>query len=257
MKMGCTLVLSLLYTGFVFGATEVKPNVLLMIVDDLRDHEEFAGANRVAMPNLDRLAAQGLKFSRAYCQATFCNPSRTSFLTGLRPNTTGVHDNKAFFRESKHAAVSQAVTLPQHFRNNGYYTASLGKILHGKQEDPLSWDLQINGFPETQAGKEGRWVNMTRGVIKWCRWRAPECADEDLDDGQIAAKAIAVLNEKRKQPFFLAVGFKKPHDPFVAPKRYFDQYPLESLTLHMDPPDATPTPPWPFPIMPTSEPLMP
>lgn len=247
MKMGCTLVLSLLYTGFVFGATEVKPNVLLMIVDDLRDHEEFAGANRVAMPNLDRLAAQGLKFSRAYCQATFCNPSRTSFLTGLRPNTTGVHDNKAFFRESKHAAVSQAVTLPQHFRNNGYYTASLGKILHGKQEDPLSWDLQINGFPETQAGKEGRWVNMTRGVIKWCRWRAPECADEDLDDGQIAAKAIAVLNEKRKQPFFLAVGFKKPHDPFVAPKRYFDQYPLESLTLHMDPPDATPTPPLAIP----------
>ncbi len=247
MKMVCTMAMTFLCAGIVHGAPEAQPNVLLMVVDDLRDHEQFAGANEVAMPNLDRLAARGLKFSHAYCQATFCNPSRTSFLTGLRPNTTGVHDNGVFFRESQNPAVSKAVTLPQHFRKNGYYTVSLGKILHGKQMDPRSWDLQINGFPETAAGKQGPWVSMTRGVIKWCRWRAPECDDGDLDDGQIAAKAIEVLNEKRDKPFFLAVGFKKPHDPFVAPKRYFDQYPLESLTLHVDPPDATPSPPLAIP----------
>jgi iduronate 2-sulfatase len=247
MKSVCLIVLCVFCCGLVSGATATRPNVLLIIVDDLRDHEMFAGANSVAMPNLDRLAAQGLKFSHAYCQATFCNPSRTSFLTGLRPNTTGVHENKAFFRDSKNPAVAQAVTLPQHFRQNGYHTVSLGKILHGRQMDPVSWDLQINGFPETPAGKQGDWVSMTKGVIKWCRWRAPDCADDDLDDGQIALKAIDVLNEKRDKPFFLAVGFKKPHDPFVAPKRYFDRYPLSHLKLHRDPADATPVPPMAIP----------
>ena len=146
------IVWCVLYAGIVSGANETRPNVLLIVVDDLRDHEMFSGLNQVAMPNLDRLAAKGLQFSNAYCQATFCNPSRTSFLTGLRPNTTGIHDNRAFFRQSKNRAVAQAITLPQHFRQNGYYTASLGKILHGKQMDPLSWDLQINSFPESLAG---------------------------------------------------------------------------------------------------------
>ncbi len=247
MKIIVTVLTSVLCAVSVLTATETKPNVLLIVVDDLRDHEMFAGQNKVAMPNLDRLAAQGLKFSHAYCQATFCNPSRTSFITGLRPNTTGVHENKAFFRESKNPAVAQTITLPQHFRQNGYYTASLGKILHGRQMDPLSWDLQINGFPETPAGEQGNWVSMTKGVIKWCRWRAPDCADDDLDDGQIAAKAIEVLDGERDKPFFLAVGFKKPHDPFVAPKRYFDRYPLNSLRLHVDPTDATPVPPLAIP----------
>ena len=91
MKSVCLIVLCVLCCGLVSGAIETRPNVLLIIVDDLRDHEMFAGANTVAMPSLDRLAARGLKFSHAYCQATFCNPSRSSFLTGLRPNTTGVH----------------------------------------------------------------------------------------------------------------------------------------------------------------------
>ena len=247
MKRIVLTVVCILWLGPIPTATDASPNVLLIVVDDLRDHEMFAGANTVAMPNLDRLAARGLKFSHAYCQATFCNPSRTSFLTGLRPNTTGVHDNKAFFRQSRNPAVAKAITLPQHFRQNGYCTVSLGKILHGRQMDPLSWDLQINGFPETEAGKQGEWVSMTRGVIKWCRWRAPDCGDDDLDDGQIAVKAMDVLNETRDKPLFLAVGFKKPHDPFVAPKRYFDRYPLNSLKLHRDPADATPVPPMAIP----------
>ncbi len=247
MRIRAVIAMVVLHVGVALGMSQARPNVLLIVVDDLRDHEMFAGANKVTMPSLDRLAARGLKFSHAYCQATFCNPSRTSFLTGLRPNTTGVHENKAFFRQSKNPAVANAITLPQHFRQNGYRTVSLGKILHGRQMDPLSWDLQINGFPETTAGKRGDWVSMTKGVIKWCRWRAPDCEDEDLDDGQIAAKAIGVLNEKHDKPFFLAVGFKKPHDPFVAPKRYFDRYPLDSLKLHKDPLDATPVPPMAIP----------
>lgn len=247
MKSAFVSIVCALCFGLVSTVANAKPNVLLIIVDDLRDHEMFAGNNTVAMPNLDRLAARGLKFSHAYCQATFCNPSRTSFLTGLRPNTTGVHENKAFFRQSKNPAIAKAVTLPQHFRHNGYRTVSLGKILHGRQMDPQSWDLQINGFPETEAGKQGEWVSMTKGVIKWCRWRAPDCGDDDLDDGQIAAKAIDVLKEERKKPLFLAVGFKKPHDPFVAPKKYFDLYPPGSLKLHRDPADATPVPPMAIP----------
>lgn len=119
-----------------------RPSILWIVVDDLRDHESFTGPNHVFMPNFDRLAARGVKFSRAYCQATFFNPSQASFLTGFRPDTTGISDNTVFFRDSANPLVANAVTLPQCFRANGYYTASLGKILHGTQKDPLSWVLQ-------------------------------------------------------------------------------------------------------------------
>jgi uncharacterized sulfatase len=220
-----------------------KLNVLLLVVDDLRDHEQFAGGNTVMMPNLDRMAEEGLKFKHAYCQATFCNPSRASFLTGLRPDTTGISNNQDYFRDSANPAVANAVTMPQCFRTNGYHTVSLGKILHHDQMDPLSWDVQINSFGASAAGNSGTWVNMTHNYsspLDWCRWRAPDCEDDDLDDGRIAQAAIEVLREKRTEPFFLAVGFKKPHDPFVAPKKYFDMYPLTNLVLHTDPPDASP-----------------
>jgi len=223
-----------------------KLNVLLIIVDDLRDHEEFSGNNTIQMPNLDRLATQGLKFEQAYCQATFCNPSRASFLTGLRPDTTGISNNQDYFRDSPNPAVANAVTLPQCFRDNGYYTVSLGKILHHDQMDPLSWNVQINSFGSSAAGNSGTWVNMTHNYsapLDWCKWRAPECEDDDLDDGRLAQAAIDVLREKRTDPFFLALGFKKPHDPFVAPRKYFDMYPLTNLVLHVDPPDASPFPP--------------
>ncbi|VGO12801.1 Arylsulfatase [Pontiella desulfatans] len=224
-----------------------KPlNVLLIVVDDLRDHESFSLNNIVQMPNLDRFAAKGVKFNNAFCQATYCNPSRASFLTGLRPESTGILNNEDYFRDSSDPAVADAVTLPQCFRGNGYYTASLGKILHGSQLDPLSWDLQINTFAATPAGNSGEWVNMTADAaspLSWCKWRAPDCADNDLGDGIMAEKAIEILNTKRTDPFFLALGFKKPHDPFDAPKRYFDLYPLTHLVLHADPVDASPLPP--------------
>ncbi len=220
-----------------------KMNVLLMLVDDLRDHEAFAGSNRVFMPNLDRLAAEGMKFNRAFCQATFCNPSRSSFLTGLRPNTTGIHNNQDFFRNSPDLAVANAITLPQCFRSNGYYTASLGKVLHDPFVDPPSWVLQTNTFPSTATGNTGTSNNMTGGKLSWCWWRAPDCEDEDLGDGAMARMAVEMLQQKRTEPFFLALGFRKPHDPFVAPKKYFDLYPLTNLVLHVDPPDATPAPP--------------
>ena len=224
-----------------------KPlNVLLIVVDDLRDHESFSLNNIVQMPNLDRLAAKGVKFSNAFCQATYCNPSRASFLTGLRPETTGILNNQDFFRDSANPVAADVVTIPQCFRSNGYYTASLGKILHGTQMDPLSWDLQINSFPATAAGNSGEWVNMTADAaspLSWCKWRAPDCEDNDLGDGIMAERAVEILREKRTDPFFLALGFKKPHDPFDAPKRYFDMYPLTNLVLHVDPLDASPLPP--------------
>lgn len=221
-----------------------KPlNVLLIVVDDLRDHESYSLNNIVQMPNLDRLAAQGIKFSNAFSQATYCNPSRASFLTGLRPPTTGILNNQDFFRDSADPVVADAITLPQCFRSNGYYTASLGKILHGGQMDPLSWDLQNNSYSEPGMPPKSEQINMTDGVLDWCRWAAPDCEDNELTDGAMAEHAVGILHEKRTVPFFLAVGFKKPHDPFIAPKRYFDMYPLTNLVLHVDPLDASPMPP--------------
>lgn len=223
-----------------------KPlNVLMIVVDDLRDHEAFAGNNAVQMPNLDRFAEKGIKFSNAFCQATYCNPSRASFLTGLLPETLGILNNEDYFRDSIDSTIADAVTLPQCFRTNGYYTVSLGKILHGNQADPLSWDLQNNSYDQPGQPPSEEQYNMTTNYVNplsWCRWGAPDCEDNELSDGAMAEHAVEILREKRTDPFFLALGFKKPHDPFIAPKKYFDMYPTNSLTLHVDPIDATPAP---------------
>lgn len=223
-----------------------KPlNVLMIVVDDLRDHEAFAGNNVVQMPNLDRFAEKGIKFSNAFCQATYCNPSRASFLTGLLPETVGVLNNQDYFRDNANPAIANTVTLPQCFRSNGYYTVSLGKILHGNQQDPLSWNLQHNSYDQPAKPPTSETTNMTHNYsspLSWCRWGAPDCEDNELSDGAMAEHAVEILREKRTDPFFMAVGFKKPHDPFIAPKKYFDMYPTNELVLHMDPLDATPAP---------------
>ena len=213
-----------------------KPNVLFLNIDDLRDVRAYNP--QVKTPNLDRLAAEGVRFDSAYVQATFCNPSRSSFLTGLRPYRTGVTDNRAHFRDT----VPDVVTLPQHFRQNGYLTYRFGKIFHGAEnmDDPASWDHAE--YPRNTPAGRGKKHDITGGKIRWCWWAAPDCEDEALADGIIARKAVEFLEGKHEKPFFLAVGFHKPHDPFVAPKRYFDLYPPESLPLHSDPSHASPTP---------------
>jgi len=220
------------------GAKGPRPNenVLFIAVDDLNHSLGCYGHWVVKSPNIDKLAARGIRFDRAYCQFPVCNPSRTSLLTGLRPDTTGVLNNNTAFRSK----LPDVVTLPQLFRENGYFTARVGKIFHARTEtdDPKAWDSKFD--PKgTSRGKKGQGRNLTGGSVKWCRWLAADGDDEDQPDGQIAAEAIDLLERHRDDPFFIAVGFHKPHDPFVAPKRYFDFYRLEQMELVRDPADRS------------------
>jgi uncharacterized sulfatase len=216
-----------------------RKNVLFIVVDDLTHTLGcYPGAPAIIKTaHIDRLARWGLRFDRAYCQFPVCNPSRSSFLTGLRPDTTGVLDNRVPFR----SRLPDAVTLPQLFRQSGYFTARLGKIFHGREGmgDPQAWDVTLDPRA-TETGRRGEGRNLTGGKVKWCRWLAAEGTDEDQPDGQIAAEAIKLLERDRDKPFFLGVGFHKPHDPFIAPKRYFDLYPLGELEPPREPADATP-----------------
>jgi iduronate 2-sulfatase len=211
-------------------------NVLFIVVDDLNNSLGCYGHSVVKSPNIDKLAARGVRFDRAYCQFTVCNPSRTSFLTGLRPDSTGILDNNTAFRSK----LPNVTTLPQLFRKHGYFTARAGKIFHsGKgMDDPHAWEATSD--PKgTPLGKTGQGRNLTGGRVRWCRWLAAEGDDEDQADGQIAAEAARLLEQQQDGPFFLAVGFHKPHDPFVVPKRYFDLYPLERLKPPQDPADRS------------------
>ena len=219
----------------VHGA-HVKRNVLFIAVDDLNHSLGCYGHSIVKSPNIDQLASRGVRFYRAYCQFPVCNPSRTSLLTGLRPDATGVLNNTTPFRSK----LPDVTTLPQLFRNHGYFTARIGKIFHGRTstDDPKAWD--VTSDPKaTKLGQKGQGRNLTGGRVKWCRWLAAEGSDEDQPDGQVAAEAIRLLEQHHQNPFFLAIGFYKPHDPFIAPKRYFDLYPLEHLKPPRDPADRS------------------
>jgi len=221
-----------------------RPNVLFLVADDLRADLGCYGSSAVDTPNLDRLADGGLLFQRAYCQIPSCGPSRASFLTGRRPDATKIYDNRESFRNY----LPEAVTLPQHFKKHGYVTMSLGKVFHGKfqseiREDPASWSAPAWRPTATQylerdslAVLEDRYPEIFDGTrpveeilnqrrFKGPAWEAPDAADVDLTDGRTAARAVATLGElaKRDEPFFLAVGFVKPHAPFVAPSRYFEK----------------------------------
>ncbi len=245
-----------LFIAFAFGAlttiasADTKPNVLFIVVDDLRDTLGCYGNTAVKTPNVDRLAARGVRFERAYVQYPVCNPSRSSFLSGLRPDQTGVTDNSTLLRDR----LPGVVTLPQLLRANGYRSAAFGKLFHqGGGRDPAardrwmdrakSWD-EAQDFEATPAGKiiEGR--NLTDNKLKWCEWGMTAGTDDDQPDGQSARAAISLMEKSGDHPWFIGVGFHKPHDPFVAPKKYFDLYPPGSLTLHRDPPGMTPAPKW-------------
>ncbi|MFN0111936.1 MAG: sulfatase-like hydrolase/transferase [Blastocatellia bacterium] len=166
-----------------------KPNVLFIVADDLRP---MFDDRAVIAPNLKRLAQRGVRFDRAYVQYPVCNPSRVSFLTGLRPEQTGVLGNDVFFRRN----MPDIVTLPQLFKQSGYFTASLGKIFRrgGTMEevnadwaDPALWS-HVRFYQSTARGQQGEGRNLTNGALKWCHWLAAEGADEDQPDGQVAAE---------------------------------------------------------------------
>lgn len=208
--------------------------MLLLLVDDLRPDLGAYGHTTVKSPNIDRLAERGLRFDRAYSQFPVCNPSRASLLTGLRPSTTGVLDNEAYFRDY----LPEAVTLPQLFRANGYYTASIGKIFHGAgpqkgRMNPESWDEAL--FP--RGRRRGRNVE-SRQQFRFesgesIGWIAARGTDDDQTDGKVARDTVAVLERVRGRPFFVAAGFLRPHTPLVAPEQYYDLYSLDTLRPYL------------------------
>ena len=247
MRTSFLIALLLVPTGLLAeDALAKRPNVLFIAVDDLRPQLGCYGDPLARTPNLDRLASQGTLFNRAYCQQAVCSPSRTSLLTGRRPDTTKIYNLEDHFRDT----IPDVVTLPQHFKNNGYHAQAFGKIYHGALDDPASWSVPhtpgggATYGPETQAEtRKRRKALQEQGVkgnallqrSKGPAIEAPEVDDGELQDGVTADNAIKALNEIKDKPFFLAVGFVKPHLPFVAPKRYFDLYPpAEQIPL---PPD--------------------
>ncbi|MES2696691.1 MAG: sulfatase [Verrucomicrobiota bacterium] len=223
------------FTLSAFGAT--PRNVLFIAVDDLGPALGCYGNTTVQTPHIDRLARTGVRFAHAYNQIPLCNPSRASVLTGLRPDLTQVYDLSRHFR----SALPEAVTLPQLFRQQGWHVARVGKLYHydvpagigtNGLDDAASWDQAINPKGRDVAD-EKLIVNPTptRPVSAALSWLAAEGTDEEQTDGMIATAAIALLAEKRPKPLFLGVGFFRPHTPFVAPKKYFDLYPLERIQL--------------------------
>ena len=229
----------------VSAADAPRYNVLLIMADDLRPAMGCYGDARAKTPHLDRLATRGIRFDRAYVQYPVCNPSRTSMLTGTRPEHNGVTGNGTFFREK----MPDLVTLPQLFRQHGATTASYGKIYHvglveGDTENRFldngkSWD-EARMFRATKLGNTGPRRNLTGGKLKWCEIADLEGDDDDQSDGQTARQAIAAMERLADKPWFIGAGFHRPHDPFVVAKKYVAQFPAGSLTLHRDPADASP-----------------
>ncbi len=243
-----------LLLGISLSAAAAPLNVLFIVADDLRDTVGCFGNPHVRTPNLDRLAARGVRFTRAYAQYPVCNPSRTSFLTGLRCEQTGVVDNRWFFRD----LLPDRSTLPQWLRGKGWWAGSYGKILHvgeaygefrpGWMDEGKSWD-EARMFPPAPESLRLEGRNISGGALPWCYWWSMDGPDDAQPDGRNAAESIAAIERAADdgKPWFIGTGFHRPHDPFVVPRRYFDLYPPGSIPLHRDPSDLDPPPPLAMP----------
>lgn len=208
------------------AGASAAPNVLFIAIDDLRNDLACYGDEIALTPNFDRLAAQGIVFNRAYCQLAVCGPSRHSLLSGLRPDTNRVWDLDSHFRET----FPDRVSLPQHFKNNGYHTRSIGKIYHGSgigMTDPPSWSVEaVHDYGRKHEWRYASAENRAVVALKRSSTEGEDVPDNTFVDGIVCEDAEDALDHyaKSKQPFFLAVGFRKPHLPFVAPKKYWDLY---------------------------------
>lgn len=206
------------------AAEGTRPNVLFIMADDFRTELAPYGSPALT-PNFERLAKQSLRFERAYCQQALCNPSRSSLLTGRRPDTLGIWNNAIHFREP----TPDVTTLPLWFKEHGYTSRCVGKIFH-------NWHTAVKGDPRSWSAPEflhyanhGDDKPLVTGELPPNQATSPKCEcrdvpDEAYYDGRVAAEAVRVLNEVKGEPFFLAVGFWKPHAPFNAPKKYWDLY---------------------------------
>jgi len=208
-------------------SAESAPNVLFIAVDDLNDWVGHLGGHPQARtPNIDRLAAQGISFSRAYCSAPLCNPSRISLLTGVEPSRSGVYGNGEKLRDK----LPDAVTLMQSLRGHGYTAKGGGKIFHGTRSgDPESWDFYFTVPPIKSRDRAKPKTNLPESA--WSPWGPLEIADEQMFDAKVVNWAISELDQTHQQPFFLACGFTKPHLPWYVPRQYFDLHPYEGIEL--------------------------
>ncbi|HOX57144.1 MAG TPA: sulfatase [Candidatus Paceibacterota bacterium] len=238
------LILPLLALGASVRAVSPEPklNVLFIAADDLNADLGCYGHPLVKTPNLDRLAARGVRFDRAYCQYPLCNPSRSSVMTGRRPDTTRVINNGPHFRQ----VLPDAVALPQLFRQHGYFTARVGKMYHAGvpmeigadgMDDPASWDHVVNPRGRDKD-QEDALVNFTphRSLGSCLCYEMADGTSEEQTDGRVATEAIKLLEQHRDRPFFLGVGFYRPHSPHLAPRKFFESYPLESIPAPCGPP---------------------
>jgi iduronate 2-sulfatase len=231
----------LVFTARASAAPSSKPNVLFLISDDLANLLAVSGDPRAKTPNLDKLAARGVRFDRAYCAYPLCGPSRNSMLTGLYPNSSGVLGNGTMFRQT----IPTHVSLPQAFRHAGYLAVRIGKLYHygvpgsvgtDGHDDPASWEIEFNPAGVDKLEEEPKIFTLVPGnygsVLSW--YASPK-SDEHHTDAMLAAEAEWVLERaarRKDRPFFLAVGFFRPHTPFVAPKNpYFGYYPEAEMPV--------------------------
>lgn len=230
--------------------SSTKKNILFIAVDDLRPELGCYGASYMQTPHIDRLATQGLVFENAYCQQAVCAPSRNSVMTGLRPDAINIYDLATFFRKT----VPDVITLPQQFKHNGYAVEGVGKIYHdghGNQNDTLSWSVPF----WTLGDRQQKLQKVTRGDTTGLESSFPAINGEHLPyyksdmpenqfaDGMIADIAVSRLHALKENggPFFLAVGFKLPHLPFVAPAKYWEMYNSQEIEVpsKTEPADAS------------------
>lgn len=223
-------------------ASPPRRNVLFIMTDDLNCNLGLYGHPLVQSPSIDRLGAAGLTFDNAFCNYPLCGPSRASFLTGLYPEQNGVTRLRRLFRHY----VPDVVTLPQHFRNHGYRVARVGKLFHydnptgvgsNGHDDPDSWQIRVNPIGRDRAEEDKIFSLIPGNFGATLSWLAAEGADAEQTDGMVADESIKLLREFKNsgQPFFLGVGFYRPHTPFVAPKNYFDWYDPHAIQLPRHP----------------------
>ncbi len=226
-----------------------RPNVLFLSVDDMNDWGGLGGYPGVRTPNLDALGRRGVLFSNAHCASPLCNPSRTSLLTGMRPDTTGIYDNDQFWRPE----LPEVETIPMYFKKHGYHVAGAGKVFHhtAGMNPPDQWDefkLQVFDDPWYRRDEWYPWnkkipapaghpFNGLRNFQGEFDWGVMEKPDGEFGDAAAVKFGADFLARKQDKPFFLAVGLWHPHIPMFAPKRFFDMYPLDEIKLPVSPED--------------------
>ena len=256
--LALSLLLSASCTTPVASTAPDHPNVLFIVVDDLNvalgTYGEYPTAKT---PHIDKLAAQGIRFDRAYAQDPVCNPSRSSFLSGLRPASTNVLGNFT----NPRGEMPNVVMFPEYFASQGYFTARVGKVAHGRYEDAVTWDISENawrrehylpGIDHSEV-RDNSWVDGSENGMSRAEvfeptgrtgglpltWRATDEREDETPDGRTTRRVIEILREhvaeKPGQPFFIGAGFHKPHQPWVAPKSFFDQHPINELKMPDEP----------------------